>query len=61
VKKELFHAYLGVALVLAGALLLIVSYLVGFSRYNLVLLTGLIIIILGAVLHVRQQKKGEKY
>ena len=52
---------MGVALVLAGALLLIVSFLVGFTRYNLVLLTGLIIIILGAVLHVRHQKKGEKY
>ena len=59
--KDLINAYLGVALVLAGALLLIVSFLVGFTRYNLVLLTGLIIIILGAVLHVRHQKKGEKY
>jgi membrane-bound ClpP family serine protease len=61
VKKGLLNAYLGVALVLAGALLLIVSFLVGFTRYNLVLLTGLIIIVLGAVLHVRQQKRGEKY
>ena len=59
--RHLFDTYLGVALVIAGALLLIVSYLAGFTRYNLVLLTGLIIIILGAVLHVRQQKKGEKY
>ena len=59
--KDLINAYLGVALVLAGALLLIVSYLAGFTRYNLVLLTGLIIIVLGAVLHVRHQKKGEKY
>ena len=59
--KDLLNTYLGVALVLAGALLLIVSYLAGLTRYNLVLLTGLIIIILGAVLHVRHQKKGEKY
>ncbi|WP_073209599.1 hypothetical protein [Xylanibacter ruminicola] len=59
--KNLINTYLGVALVLAGALLLIVSYLSGFTRYNLVLLTGLIIIVLGAVLHVRHQKKGEKY
>ena len=59
--RHLFDTYLGVALVITGALLLIVSYLVGFTRYNLVLLTGLIIIILGAVLHVRQQKRGEKY
>ncbi|WP_155950117.1 hypothetical protein [Prevotella sp. P6B1] len=60
-KKSLINTYLGVALVLTGALLLIVSFLIGFTRYNLVLLTGLIIIILGAVFHVRQQKKGEKY
>ena len=59
--KDLLNTYLGVALVLAGALLLIVSYLAGLTRYNLVLLTGLIIIILGTVLHVRHQKKGEKY
>ncbi|SEA67649.1 hypothetical protein SAMN05216462_2126 [Xylanibacter ruminicola] len=52
---------MGVALVLAGALLLLVSYFTGLTRYNLVLLTGLIFIVLGAVLHVRQQKQGEKY
>ena len=61
VKRGIIKAYLGVALVLAGALLLLVSYLTGFTRYNLVLLTGLIFIVLGAVLHVRQQKRGEKY
>ena len=59
--KQHINTYLGVALVLTGALLLIVSYIAGFTRYNLVLLTGLIIIILGAVLHVRHQKKGDKY
>jgi membrane-bound ClpP family serine protease len=61
VKRGIIKAYLGVALVLAGALLLLVSYLTGFTRYNLVLLTGLIFIVLGVVLHVRQQKKSEKY
>ena len=61
VKRGIIKAYLGVALVLAGALLLLVSYLTGFTRYNLVLLTVLIFIVLGAVLHVRQQKRGEKY
>ena len=61
VKRGIIKAYLGVALVLAGALLLLVSYLTGFTRYNLVLLTGLFFIVLGAVLHVRQQKRGEKY
>lgn len=52
---------MGVALVCTGALLLLVSYFTGLTNYNLVLLTGLIIIVLGAALHVRQQKKGEKY
>ncbi len=61
VKRGFIKAYLGVALVFAGALLLLVSYLTGLTRYNLVLLTGLIFIVLGAVLHVRQQKRGEKY
>ena len=60
-KRNLINTYLGVALVITGALLLIVSYLAGFTDNNLVLLTGLIIIVLGAVLHVRHQKKGEKY
>ena len=53
--------YIGVALVVAGALFLIVSKIMGWTSSNLVLLTGLIIIILGAVCHVRQQKRGEKY
>ncbi len=61
VKRGIIKAYFGVALVFAGALLLLVSYLTGLTRYNLVLLTGLIFIVLGAVLHVRQQKRGEKY
>ena len=52
---------IGLALVLAGAILLIVSKIVGWTSSNLVLLTGLIIIILGTFLHVWQQKKGEKY
>ena len=54
-------SYVGVALILVGALLLIVSYIAGWTSSNLVLLTGLILIILGAVQHIRQQKKGEKY
>jgi len=49
------------ALVVAGALLLVASYNAGWTSYNLVMLTGLIIIILGAALHIRQLKKGSKY
>ena len=54
-------SYLGVALVIIGALLLMVGYIAGWTSSNLVLLTGLIIIVLGAVLHIKQQKKSEKY
>ena len=54
-------SYIGVALVVAGALLLIVSKIVGWTSSNLVLLIGLIIIIIGTVLHVKQIKSSEKY
>ncbi len=52
---------IGLALVLAGAILLIVAYLVGWTSSNLVLLAGWLMIIIGAYLHIRQQKKCEKY
>lgn len=54
-------SYMGVALILVGALLLIVRYIAGWTSSNLVLLAGLILIIIGAVQHIRQQKKSEKY
>ena len=37
----------GVALVIIGALFLIVAYLVGWTSSNIVLITGLIIILIG--------------
>ena len=53
--------YMGVALVVIGALLLIVGYALGWTSSNLVLLAGLIIIVLGAFVHVRTLKNGQKY
>ena len=53
--------YIGIALVVAGALLLIVSYIAGWTSSNIVLLTGLIIIILGVVWYVKYIKSTEKY
>jgi len=53
--------YGGLALVIAGALLLIVSKIVGWTSSNLVLLTGLVLIILGIILHVKSIKSAEKY
>ena len=52
---------IGLALVLAGAILLIVAYLVGWTSSNLVLLGGWLMIVIGAYLHIRQQKRQEKY
>ena len=51
----------GVALVLTGALLLIVAYLAGWTSSNLVLLCGLFMVIIGVILHVKLTKSGEKY
>ena len=53
--------YGGVALITIGAILLAISNIVGWTSNNLVLLLGLAIIIIGVVLHIKQQKKGDKY
>jgi len=52
---------IGLALVLTGAILLIISYILGWTTSNFVLLGGLFIIIIGVWLHVNRQKSGEKY
>ena len=53
--------YIGVALIVIGALLLAVSYVAGWTSSNLVLLTGLIIIVLGTFMHVKRIKSDGKY
>jgi len=52
---------IGVALVMAGALFLIVAYLLGWTSSNLVLLGGLLTILIGVILHVKLTKSGGKY
>jgi hypothetical protein len=52
---------IGVALVIIGALFLIVAYLLGWTSSNLVLLSALLVIIIGVILHVKLTKSGEKY
>jgi len=52
--------YVGMALMIVGAILLLVFRLAGWQS-NAELLIGLALMILGFVLHVRQQKSGEKY
>ena len=52
---------MGMALVLAGALLLIVSYLTGWTSSNVVLICGFMLVFVGVVLHVMLTKSAEKY
>ena len=52
---------IGVALVSTGALLLIVAYLLGWTSSNWVLIAGLLILIIGVIIHVKLAKSGEKY
>ena len=54
-------SYWGVALILFGAILLVISYFTGLSHLNFVLHTGLIFVILGIILHVWMLKRQEKY
>ena len=56
-----FLKYFGMVLVFAGAILLIISELVGWTRYNSVLLISLFLIIIGIFLHVRRIKQSGKY
>ena len=58
---RLLRKNIGIALVVAGAVLLIVSKIVGWTSSNLVLLIGLIIIIIGVFMHVKLTKSAEKY
>ena len=51
---------MGLALMMVGAILLVVCY-VAKCESNAELLIGLALIVLGFAWHIRQQKKGEKY
>ncbi len=59
--RNSLKSLIGVALVSAGALFLIVSYLAGWTCSNWVLLTGLIIILLGIIMHVKLAKTDGNY
>jgi len=54
-------SYIGLILLLLGVLLLAASYFTGFSHFNSVLLVGLLLVILGIVVHVWLLKHAEKY
>ena len=50
-----------VALVLTGAIVLLVAVLTTLSRVNAVLIIGLVLIVLGVLLYVKAIKNGGKY
>ena len=60
VMREM-KTYAGLALVVAGAVLLVLAYLAGWTSSNWVLLAGLLLIAVGNILHVRLLKKTGKY
>ena len=53
--------YGGVALITIGAILLAISYILGWTSSNLVLLLGLALIVFGIILHVKSAKSDDKY
>ena len=57
----MIKTFIGRALVVTGALLLIIAYLAGWTSSNIVLLFALIIMFIGLILHVKFAKSGEKY
>ena len=59
-RQKLKSLRIGVALIVVGALLLLVSYLTGMES-NLELLTGLVLIVAGLVWDVWRLKHGSKY
>ena len=57
----MIKTFIGRALVVTGALLLIIAYLAGWTSSNIVLLFALIIMFIGLILHVKYAKSTEKY
>ena len=61
VKMKKFVKFSGTGLILLGTLLLIISYFTGLANYNVVLFSGLLMIIAGIVLSVILFRKESKY
>ena len=57
----MIKTFIGRALVVTGALLLIIAYLAGWTSSNIVLLFALILMFIGLILHVKYAKSTEKY
>jgi len=55
-----FKSYMGVALIVVGALLFLFHQLISASG-NLMLILGLLFVISGIITHIMMQKHGGKY
>ena len=53
--------FLGIALIVVGALTLVVTRIDSLSNHNWLLLTGLLLIVAGIVLHIRGIKRESNY
>jgi len=53
--------YLGIAFIVVGALTLVVTRIDSLSNHNWLLLTGLLLIVAGIVLHIRGIKRESNY
>ena len=53
--------YLGLFLIILGTLALIATRIGDLSSHNFLLLSGLVLIVLGIVLHIRNIKKDSLY
>ena len=51
----------GLPMVVAGVVVLVVSYFTGLSRLNSVLLLGLLLVLIGTAGYVWKAKRGSKY
>ncbi len=52
---------LGIALVIIGVLVLVISFLTGLDNYNIILFSGLILIVGGIIMHIMTMKRESKY
>ena len=59
--KKKYKDLLGIALVIIGVLVLVISFLTGLDNYNIILFSGLILIIGGIIMHIMTMKRESKY
>ena len=59
--RKLLNAVAGLPLVYAGVFVLVASYVFGFSHINVVLFTGLALVVAGVASYIVMAKRESKY